>query len=61
VFRGRSKREVEDIILSDGRDRGVSRNSGHTPCAKRSKREQGREKVYQKVQVSTKISRNRAF
>jgi hypothetical protein len=47
---GGSKREVEDILLSE-RDGG---GGGCASCAKRSKRKQGREIAYKKVQVSTK-------
>jgi hypothetical protein len=42
-------REVEDILLSDRRDRGVSKGSGRASCRKRSEREQGREMVFKKV------------
>jgi hypothetical protein len=50
-FVGRSVREVEDIFLSDGRNRGVSKGSGRASYIKISEREQGREIVYLKVQV----------
>jgi hypothetical protein len=44
--------EVEDILLSDGRDKGVSRGSGRASCGKRSEREQGCEMANKKVRVS---------
>ena len=51
-------REVEDVLLSDGRDKGVSKGSGRASCEKRSEREQGREIVYKKVRILAKILRN---
>jgi len=53
-------REVEDILLSDRRDKGVSRDSGRASCGKRSEREKGREMVHKKVQVLVKMLRLRA-
>ena len=47
-------REVEDILLSGWKGRG----NGRAVYAKRSDREKGREMVYKKVQVLTKILRN---
>jgi hypothetical protein len=57
---GGSKREGEDILLRerDGGDSG--RENGRASCGKRSEREQGREMAYKKVQVLTKILKNRA-
>jgi len=52
--------EVEDILLSE-RNYGSRRSGGRAACAKRSEREQGREIAYKKVQVLTKISRNRVL
>jgi len=49
-----SVREVEDILLSGWKGRG----NGRAVYAKRSDREKGREMVYKKVQVLTKILRN---
>jgi hypothetical protein len=34
-----SGRDVEDILLRDGRDKGLSKDSGRTSCRKRSERE----------------------
>jgi hypothetical protein len=48
-------------FLSDMRDKGISKGSSCAFCAKRSEHEQGREMVYKKVQVLTKILKNRAF
>jgi len=56
-FVGGSKREVEDILLSERDGGGGSRAF----CAKRSEREQGREIAHKKVQVLIKILRNQAF
>ncbi len=53
-------REVEDILLSDGRDKGVSKGNGYASYRKRSEREQGREMVYKKVRILVKMLRNRA-
>jgi hypothetical protein len=50
-------REIEDILLGGWKGKG----NGRAACAKRSEREQGREIIYKKVQVSIKISRNRAL
>jgi hypothetical protein len=51
----------EDILLSERNSGGGSRENGRASCGKRSEREQGREMIYKKVQVLTKISRNRAL
>jgi hypothetical protein len=40
---------VKDILLSDGRDRGISKGSGRAFYGKRSEREQGREMGYKEV------------
>jgi hypothetical protein len=50
----------EDILLSEGNGRNKQYN-GRAFCAKRSEREQGREIVYKKVQVLTKILKNRVL
>ena len=54
---GRSVRDIEDILLSEGDGRSEIRGNGRASCAKRSEREQGREMAYKKVQVLTKISK----
>jgi hypothetical protein len=54
---GGSKREGEDILLSERN----SGDSGRAFCAKRSEREQGGEMAYKKVQVLIKILKNRAL
>jgi hypothetical protein len=53
-------REVEDIFLSECNG-GGSGSSGCAAYAKRSVREQGREIIYKKVQVLTKILKNRVL
>ena len=50
-FVGRSKREVEDILLSECKGGGSRR----VFCVKRSEREQGHEIIYKKIQVLIKI------
>ena len=64
-FVGGSVREVcaggEDILLSERDGGGGSRDNGRASCEKRSEREQGREMAHKKVQVLTKISKNRAL
>jgi hypothetical protein len=54
-------RLIEDILLSEYNGGGRSRENGRVSCGKRSEREQGREMIYKKVQVSIKISRNQAL
>ena len=57
MFRRRVCAGGEDILLSERN----SGDSGRAFCAKRSEREQGREMAHKKVQVLTKILRNRAL
>jgi hypothetical protein len=54
-------RVIEDILLSERGGGGGSRENSRVSCRKRSERKQGREMAYKKVQVLTKILRNRAF
>jgi hypothetical protein len=56
-----SVRVIEDILLSERGGGGGSRENSRVSCRKRSERKQGREMAYKKVQVLTKILRNRAF
>ena len=51
----------EDILLSERNGGGGGRENGRASCRKRSEREQGREMAYKKIQVLTKILRNRAL
>jgi hypothetical protein len=51
----------KDILLSERDGGGSGRENGRASCRKRSEREQGREMAHKKVQVLTKISRNRAL
>ena len=51
----------EDILLSERDGGGGGRENGRASCGKRSEREQGREMAYKKIQVLTKILRNRAL
>jgi hypothetical protein len=52
-------RVIEDILSSERDNGGGDRGYKRASCGKRSTREQGREMVSKKVQVSAKISRNR--
>ena len=51
----------EDILLSERNGGGSGRENGRASCEKRSEREQGREMAHKKVQVLTKILKNRAL
>ena len=63
VFRvrvGGSVRVIEDILLSECNGGSKSKN-GRALYRKRSERGQGREIINKKVQVLTKVSKNRAL
>jgi hypothetical protein len=51
----------EDILLSERDGGGDGKENGRAWCGKRSERERGREMAYKKIQVLTKILRNRAL
>ena len=51
----------EDILLSERDGGGSGRENGRASCRKRSEREQGREISQKKIQVLTKILRNRVL